>query len=392
MKIFAPARSLRELIRATPRRLAFVFALTFGALFQAQAGQPVYLAILYSENDDFAPGGFSRIIEGIEGNSDVVVVRMPIIDPEARFAALTQDRLRDGMKLVLNGSAAGIAVLYPDIGEPYRGVFTKIIEGIEDKTKTRVTSFAIGINSNAQDLAGELKKREISVVIALGRHGLKAAAGLDREISVIGGGVISPGEAEAAAIQVMSLSPDPALLFGRLKALLPGVRRIFVVYDPRQSGWMIRLAREAARREGVELDAREAQDLKAAVRAYQEILAASDAKKDALWLPQDSTTVEDSVVLPMVLQESWDRSLPVFSSNVAHVRRGALFSLYPNNLELGRNLAGSALGKLSGGAAARPGIVPLRDVLAAINMRTASHLGLAIGRQPQGFDLLLPEQ
>ena len=37
-----------------------------------------------------------------------------------------------------------IAVLYPDIGEPYRSVFAAIIGGIEDQANGRVASFAVG--------------------------------------------------------------------------------------------------------------------------------------------------------------------------------------------------------------------------------------------------------
>jgi putative ABC transport system substrate-binding protein len=112
-----------------------------------------------------------------------------------------------------------------------------------------------------------------------------------------------------------------------------------------------------------------------------------------LWLPQDSVTVEESSVLPLVLQEAWKRSLVVFSSSVSHVKRGALFSLYPNNIELGRNLADTALGRASSGGAAVRAIMPLREVLVAVNVRTAGHLGLGIGtRQQQAFDMVFPEQ
>ena len=36
-----------------------------------------------------------------------------------------------------------IAVIYPDIGEPYREIFAKIIEGIEDKVGTRVANYPV---------------------------------------------------------------------------------------------------------------------------------------------------------------------------------------------------------------------------------------------------------
>jgi putative ABC transport system substrate-binding protein len=155
---------------------------------------------------------------------------------------------------------------------------------------------------------------------------------------------------------------------------------------------LIKLAKEAARAQGIELVAQEAGDLKSALTIYQNIFAVADARRDALWLPQDSATVDESLVMPHVLQESWNKNVPVFSSNVSHVRRGALFALYPNNLELGRNLATSAISMASGNTSVR-GVLPLRDVLTAFNTRTASHLGLAPSpAQQQGFDLLFPEQ
>jgi putative ABC transport system substrate-binding protein len=194
-------------------------------------------------------------------------------------------------------------------------------------------------------------------------------------------------------VSVLSLAPDPALMFARLKDLMPAVRRVHVVYDPRHNAWLLRLAREAARTRSLELVTHEASDLRAALRHYQEILTNVDPRTDALWLPQDATTVEDSSVLPMVLQQAWNRSLVVFSSNVAHVQRGALFALYPDNVELGRNLASSALGVLGAGAQESRAVVPLKDVLLAVNLRTANHLGLRLSyEQQRRFDLVFPQQ
>jgi putative ABC transport system substrate-binding protein len=297
------------------------------------------------------------------------------------------------IRLAAAGAGPGpIAVLYPDIGEPYRSVFFRIIAGIEERTRNKVAAYAIGGNFNAQELSGELRRQEIQVVIALGRNGLKAAAGLDKDIGIVVGGIISAPESDTRGSTVLSLAPDPALLFARLKSIAPRTQRVHVVYDPRQNGWLIRLAQEAARTHGIELLAQEASDLKTALTLYQQILAGADPRRDALWLPQDSATVDESTVLPLVLQESWAKSLVVFSSSISHVRRGALFALYPDNAGLGRQLAESALGIASGTPAGR-NPQPLRDVLTAFNTRTASHLGIGIPpAQQRTFDLLFPEQ
>ncbi len=336
---------------------------------------PHALAVIYDTRNDMGAPDISGIVAGIEENPDVVVYRVALEGGEREQApargAARQPQLADNAQ-------GGLAVIYPDIGEPYRSVFSQIIEGIEGKTKTRVASYAVGANQNPQELAAELRRQNVQMVIALGRNGLKAAGGLDRNVGLVVGGVLSVAENEARGMAVHSLAPDPALLFERLKGLMPSVGRVFVVYDPRRNAWLIQLAREAARNQGLELVAQEATDLKSAMHFYQEDIRVADHKRDALWLPQDLVTVDESSVLPFVLQESWNRSLTIFSSNLSHVKRGALFSLYPNNIELGRDLASSALAQRSSGGQGARAIVPLKEALVAVNVRTANHLGLEI--------------
>ena len=340
-------------------------------------------AILY-RGEAPVPGEIAEVIHTIESFPDVVVFPIRVAGPVVVSA-------NPAPKFTMVPGENTIAVIYPDIGEPYRSVFAQIIDGIEEKAKMQVTSYAVGANVDITELRNALRRQDARVVIALGRQGLKVASALDRNIGVVVGGVLAAPENEMRDLPIISLTPDPALLFSRLKGLMPAARRVFTVYDPRQNAWLMRPAKEAARALGLELVAYEAQDLRGAVRAYQEILAAVDSGHDALWLPQDSTTVEEGVVLPMVLQESWSRNLSVFSSNFGHVRRGVLFSLYPNNVGLGRHLAGSALGFLASGNYEGRGMIPLREVLMAVNLRTAKHLGFNPGRG-QGFDMTFPEQ
>lgn len=329
---------------------------------------------------------YSGVISAIESSQDVVVFPIHV----AGTGTVSINRMLAN-QVAQAATVGGIAVIYPDIGEPYRSVFTQIIDGIEDRAKGRVANFAVGPNVNVGELNNSLRRQDTKVVIALGRQGMKVANSLDSNIGVVVGGVLSAAEGGARVLQVNSLSPDPALLFSRLKKMMPSTRRIFTVYDPRQNEWLIQLAKEGAAVHGVELVTYPVQDLRSAMRAYQEIIAKADNRQDALWLPQDSTAVEESTVLPFVLQESWNNNLAVFSSSFGHVKRGVLFSLYPDNVELGRHLAGDALGLLASGNKEASALVPLREVLMAVNLRTAKHLGLNTARI-QSFDMAFPEQ
>ncbi|MBI5007109.1 MAG: hypothetical protein HZB95_08270 [Nitrosomonadales bacterium] len=329
---------------------------------------------------------YSGTISAIEASQDVVVFPIQVAGNGVVGASRSLTN-----KVAELAEVGGIAVIYPDIGEPYRSVFTQIIDGIEDKAKGHVANFAVGPNVDVGELNESLRRQDTKVVIALGRQGVKVASSLDSKIGVVVGGVLSAADGGGRQLQVNSLSPDPALLFARLKKMMPGVRRIFTVYDPRQNEWLVQLAKDGAAAQGLELVTHQAQDLRSAMRAYQEVIANADNSHDALWLPQDSTTVEEGTVLPFVLQESWNSNLAVFSSSFGHVKRGVLFSLYPNNVELGRHLAGDALDLMSSGGVDVPGVTPLREVLMAVNLRTAKHLGLNTSRL-QSFDMAFPEQ
>ena len=282
-----------------------------------------------------------------------------------------------------------IGVLFPDIGEPLRKVFTEIIEGIEETARQPVRGYPVGANQDMGELAQAIKRNGVRVVVALGRQGLKASVMLDGPVGVVVSGVSSLPDGERHV--GICLTPDPNLLFAQLRALAPGVRRVLVVFNPLNNEWLMRLAREAARSHGLELAAYEARDLAAAARLYEAAFAGADGKRDALWLPTDSTTVDEATIVPLVLREAWNRNVAIFSSSLLHVKKGALFALYPNNQELGRNL-GILATSLSAGENVPRGMTPLREVFAALNVRTAGHIGIAVAASVQrGFHYVYPE-
>ena len=333
-------------------------------------------------------------------NTPTFLPGMHVLSGRAEFKCRTFALLRGVMLLILAAltvtspaSAAEespIAVIYPDIGEPYREIFTEIISGIEDKAGAPVASYPVSTDTDVSLLKTSLNLQNTKVVIALGRQGMKTAELLSNHVRVVVGGVLTVPENGVNGQPVISLTPDPALLFARMKALMPSMKRVFVVYDPGFNSWLMKLAESSARAQGLELVAYKAQDLRKAVGYYQQIFSRVDGRSDALWLPQDPTTVEDSSILPLVLQDSWNNNLAVFSSNFGYVRRGVLFSLYPDNAGLGKSLAGLAQGILISGDYGKSGLMPLRDVLSAVNSRTAKHLRIDTKRL-KSFDKIFPE-
>jgi putative ABC transport system substrate-binding protein len=171
------------------------------------------------------------------------------------------------------------------------------------------------------------------------------------------------------------------------------VKRVVVFYNEANTGWLMRFGKLAAERHGLVFDARPVESLKVAAREYKELMSEIVSDEDAVWLPQDPGSVDDRVVLPALLRESWDREFVVFSSNPSHVPRGALFSLFPDNVRMGESLGALALNRAVENRIADERFVPLRDLSIAVNVRTAEHLGYTLSRVDiRQFDLVFPAQ
>ncbi len=283
---------------------------------------------------------------------------------------------------------APITVLYPDVQPPYRGVLEQIVAGITDEAKNRVNSYPVSDGFDVDDVRQRLVKQNGGVIIGLGRRGMEMVKVLRVDKPAVIGALMITPESTPSGFSGISLVPDPALLFARLRQLSPQVKRVHLILNPDANAWLIGLAREAARNQGLELIVHEARDIRASARLYRDVLGTARGVADALWLPPDNEGLDERTVLPMVLQEAWERNVVVFSNSASHVKRGALFALYPDNYMMGRSLASMAMNPVKGRSAM---VGPLQDLLMAVNLRTAEHLNLDVRIQQQrGFDLTFP--
>lgn len=280
-----------------------------------------------------------------------------------------------------------VAVLYPEVTGSYTQVFESIIQGVGQASGVHVVSMEVPGSAEPEAVEAWLNKEGADAIIALGQRGytLAKALGTERPV-VVGATLISPN-----GLTGISLAAHPDQFFRRLGRLTPPVKRVFIVYSEKNNGWLIPIARASAERHGVKLLARPAADARVAVRQYKQILTEVEDLQDAIWLPLDNVA-PDKTILPMVLEAAWNKRLVVFSNNPSHVQKGALFSLFPDHLGMGRRLAEMALGLLES-RDNNPGVVPLSDLKLAVNLRTASHLGmLYTPSEKRSFALVFPSR
>lgn len=278
-----------------------------------------------------------------------------------------------------------ISVIYPDSTTMIRKLYQTIIEGMSDSNDVRLQSRPVSDKDSADVIKAWIRANHTQVTVVLGDVPSTLTRPLAADIPVIHGA----DSLNDNTLPGVSLASSPAQMFSRLRLLKPDVERIFVVYDPRATGWLITAARQAAREQGLELITRTSDDIQQSGAMFTRILRQARPGKDAIWLTLDPV-VPTNQLLPVLLREAWNKQLVLFSNNPVDVAKGVLFALYPDYPAMGRQLAERAKRQL-----ARPslsGPEASEHLIGAVNVRTAAHLGISLSdRQRQAFARVFPE-
>ncbi len=277
-----------------------------------------------------------------------------------------------------------VLVLYPEAEGGYAKIFSQIIRGIKTHPELTIRLFRIENGTTTNDVDRSLKSVVTDAVIVLGQKSYRVTNDLTTDVPLIAGAMVSASD----NYSLVSLAGDPDVFFTTLKTLAPNVKRVSIVYNEINSGWLVNLAQLSASKHRLELKAYPAEDASQAAQHYRTILETSQNGTDSIWLPMDRV-IPDKTILPITLDVAWKNNLVVFGSNPSYAKRGALFSLYPDHHKMGLELAKLALSATRKGYQTK--IVPTRELKLLVNQRTASHLDLHVMQgQQRNFDLTYP--
>ncbi|MGR9107233.1 MAG: ABC transporter substrate-binding protein [Gammaproteobacteria bacterium] len=285
-----------------------------------------------------------------------------------------------------------MGVVYPELVDPYDKVFQTIIGGIEQAVSAQIDKYPLGESFDPDALESSIRRNRNRVVLTLGTRGRQAMRELDLDIPIVVGAVLSgAGESNEKELSGISLLPDPAILFDKLLSLAPAIRVVSVVYNPDVNQGLIDDAEESARHIGLVLDPRPARDIRASALLFKALAETIDGRSNAIWLLPDRSTIDTEAILPSLLENAWNRQFIVFSTKLEHAKRGVLFSMFPDNFQMGQDLG--RLARELEVDRVRKGIIELRALKTAVNSRTAKHLGIdLLSRESDAFDLVFPMQ
>lgn len=258
-----------------------------------------------------------------------------------------------------------VTVIYPEIIASSNSVYFEILKGIESEFEGDVITLELPQTFNSQDIANSITTEH---VIALGKQGMVVGKEVNHSKLVVFG-ALSILDDNMSGI---SSIPSPKSLFEPLKTLAPKVQNITVVYS-KSSAWLIDEAKKEAKRINLTLNTILVDDLQMAVKTYDDFFQTIASENTALWLPLDPISVNNNIIVPILLEKAWNHNVVVISSTASHVERGVLYATVPDNINMGRQLA-TLIQKIENKNNSTI-VKALKTIKLAVNLRTAKHLG-----------------
>ncbi len=279
-------------------------------------------------------------------------------------------------------SAVELMVVYPQVRQPFAEVFDEIVRGAEAGYSGGVKRAAFSENQSPVDFVHVVDIH--TPVLLLGNRISRLVSEADIEHRLIVGAVSN----EVANVHGITLIPSPSAIAQKLPVLVPKVKNVHIVAKPGEHVISLEKTTRAFTLLGIQFVVHRADDVRAAAAVYRDLVHQLDGD-DAVWIPPDGAFLNNAL-LAILLQGSWDRHFVVFSSNPVHVKRGALFSVYPNNYKMGFSL-GRLAQDVANGRVSTAKMKPLEDIFIALNERTSNHLGINLtDDMRKEIDLVLP--
>ncbi|WP_426369810.1 ABC transporter substrate-binding protein [Pseudocolwellia sp. HL-MZ7] len=275
-----------------------------------------------------------------------------------------------------------VTVIYPDVKSSSNNVFPEIVKGIKSAFKGEVITLKLPQNFNSKDIISSITTQQ---VIALGKPGLVIGKEVNHNKLVVLGAL----PVIAHNMSGISSMASPQSLFEPLKTLAPKVQNITVVYS-KSSAWLMEDAKKEAKRINLHLNAILVDDLQMVVKTYDDFFQTTASENTVLWLPLDPISVNDTIIVPTLLEKAWNNKVTIISSTPSHVKRGVLYATVPDHISMGQQLA-IFMQKIENKNISSI-VKALKTIKLAINLRTAKHLGYQYSQSKiEEFAFTFPE-
>jgi putative ABC transport system substrate-binding protein len=208
-------------------------------------------------------------------------------------------------------------------------VHEKTISGFKSTCSASTEIFTM--QDNDKTLMEKIQKSKPKVIFAMGNNALEMVKDV-KDIPVVFALVFNPRKiiSPGSKITGVNMSLPPKVQIAELLKVLPDAKRIGVVYDPEESGHLVREARIAASERGVDIVSRKVNDQREVVKAIGKL----KGNIDVLWLFPDATVITREN-LRYMMTFSYENIVPLLAFSEKYVRNGAFMSFNFDAFDIG---------------------------------------------------------
>lgn len=258
---------------------------------------------------------------------------------------------------------------------------TLVRQGFVEHNSSNVHSYILDID---KDLLGQIKNIQPVLILTIGTEATKFARENIKDTAVVFSMVLDPLRQKVIEDMVRpglnvtgaAIDVPVELQFAALHKILPGVKRVGVIYNPEESAKVIEEGRRAAAKLGLEIIAVPVQSDSAVPGAVRDLIKTIEV----LWLIPDLTVVSrDS--MKYIFDLTLRKKIPCLGFGKPAVEAGALLALQANYGDIGQQAALLAVEVLSGKAAGDLPVVQATHPELIVNLKTAKWLGVDIAQE-----------
>lgn len=255
-------------------------------------------------------------------------------------------------------------------------LYDDVIKGARREIGSEIKEFDLSLgNGIEKKIQQKLDQEPPEVVITLGPKAAQfvRASNFSKNVPVIYSMVSNPRSSELRQEKSTGVSFDISVRqsLATFKSIIPNIKKVGVIYDPKRTGTMVQEAKALAPSLGFELLAtriEESGEVEPTLRAFEKSI-------DAFWLIPDSTVISGANYNRLV-DFSRQYRIPLFVFSQDLVRKGALVALSPDYQAIGAQTGKLVRRVLEGNDPARLPVATPEKMNVTLNMRTARDLRL----------------
>lgn len=269
--------------------------------------------------------------------------------------------------------------------EPYELAFQGFRETLRRKGyDVDLKAYILKEGSRGKDgILSEIRDRRPSLIVTLGSTATAMIHGevKDRPVvfcmvlNPVASGFVRSMESSGNNLTGASLDIPARLQFEILKAVVPSVRRVGVLYNPQETGEVVGSAAKAAQEIGLELIGI---PIDSGGKLQEALKDLGRRRIDVLWSVADSTVFSSDRSIEFLLRQTLEYRIPFMGLSPAFVKAGALLALSVDYRDVGVQCGEQAAQILAGQPPALLPITVPRRVTLYLNLNVAKALGVKI--------------